>query len=115
MSSESKLFGLIAWILGIIGAIIAIVLKKDDKFVMFHAKQSLVLWIAVIAIDIIIFILSITLSILRLGILTLLFGWLPSLIGLAGLIIAIIGALKAYSGEWWSAPIIGSFAEKISL
>ncbi|RLE73067.1 MAG: hypothetical protein DRJ37_01265 [Thermoprotei archaeon] len=115
VTDESKLFGLIAWLLGIIGAIIAIVLKKDDKFVMFHAKQSLTLWIGVIVIDIAVMILSFVLSLLRLGILTLLFGWLPALIGLIGLIITIIGALKAYGGEWWKAPIIGDIAEKIPL
>ena len=73
------------------------------------------MWIGVIAIDIVVMILSFALSLMRLGILTLLFGWLPGLIGLIGLIITIIGALKAYGGEWWKAPIIGDIADKISL
>ena len=42
-SSESRVFGLIAWLLGIIGAIIALVLKPNDRFVKFHAMQSLLL------------------------------------------------------------------------
>ncbi len=115
VTDESKLFGLIAWLLGIIGAIIAIVLKKDDKFVMFHAKQSLTLWIGVIIIYIAVAILSFVLSFMRLGILSLFLWLIQALIGLGALLMLIFGALKAYGGEWWKAPIIGDIAEKIPL
>ena len=44
--NNSKLFAFLAVLLSIIGFIIALITKRDDKYVMFYAKQSLVLFIA---------------------------------------------------------------------
>ena len=38
--------------LSIIGFLIALITKKDDKYVMFYAKESLVLFIAALALNI---------------------------------------------------------------
>lgn len=47
---DSKLFAFLAAFLSILGFVIALVAKKDNKYVMFYAKQSLVVFItAVIA------------------------------------------------------------------
>ncbi|MCX5704306.1 MAG: hypothetical protein NT066_07465, partial [Candidatus Omnitrophica bacterium] len=43
---DSKLFAWLATFFLIIGFIIALVTKKDNKYVMFYAKQSLVIFIA---------------------------------------------------------------------
>ena len=45
---DGKLFAFLAVLLSILGFIIALLAKKDNKYVMFYAKQSLVLFIAFI-------------------------------------------------------------------
>jgi len=109
ISSESRVFGLIAWLLVIIGAIIALVLKPNDRFVKFHAMQSLVFSIGLI----ILYIIFIPLAYIpHIG---LIFAILTRLIGLLGLIVAIIGAIKAYQGEWFRLPIVYDIATKLGI
>jgi len=47
-TSDSKLFAFLATFLSILGFVIALVAKRKDKYVMFYAKQSLVVFIAYI-------------------------------------------------------------------
>ncbi|MEK6875095.1 MAG: DUF4870 domain-containing protein [Nanoarchaeota archaeon] len=49
---NSKLFAFLAVFLSIIGFIIALLFKRDDKYVMFYAKQSLVLFIFLLVVSI---------------------------------------------------------------
>ena len=42
---DSKVFALLAILLSIVGFLIAYFTKKDDKYVMYYAKQSLVLFV----------------------------------------------------------------------
>ena len=50
-SGESKLWAFLAYLLGIVGFILVIALKRNDKFAMFHAKQSLVLFIFMVLVS----------------------------------------------------------------
>ncbi|RLE80988.1 MAG: hypothetical protein DRJ52_05145 [Thermoprotei archaeon] len=108
-SSESRVFGLIAWLLGIIGAIIALLLKPNDRFVKFHAMQSLVFSIGLIVVYIIFLALS------HIPYIGLIFAILTPLIGLLGLIVAIVGAIKAYQGEWFRLPMVYDIAAKLGI
>jgi len=47
---DSKIFAFLAALLSIVGFIIAIIAWKDDKYVMFYAKQSLVIFIATVVV-----------------------------------------------------------------
>ncbi len=103
---DSKIFAFLAAFLSIVGFLIALVAKKDDKYVMFYAKQSLVLFIvAVIA--------SVVNSIL---IWIPILGWMIiGLINLATCILWIISWVYALSGEQKDVPIIGEYAKKLNL
>ncbi|PIN77288.1 hypothetical protein COV15_02410 [Candidatus Woesearchaeota archaeon CG10_big_fil_rev_8_21_14_0_10_34_12] len=48
VGSDSKLFAFIVALLSIVGFIIAILVKKDDEYVMFYAKQALIIFIVFI-------------------------------------------------------------------
>ncbi|MCA9485500.1 MAG: DUF4870 domain-containing protein [Nanoarchaeota archaeon] len=103
---DSKLFAFLATFLGIIGFVIALLFKRDDKYVMFYASQSLI-----------IFIVSIAASIVS-GV----FGWIPFLGGVieVALWILIIGLwliswIYALSGEKKDVPFVGEWARKIRL
>ena len=43
---DEQLFAFLATFLSIIGFVIALILKRDNKYVMFYAKQSLIVFIA---------------------------------------------------------------------
>jgi len=102
---DSKTFAFLATFLSILGFIIALVAKKDDKYVMFYAKQSLVVFIVAIVGSVIN---SIIMWIPG-------FGWIVSrLISLFVLILWIFSWVYALSGEEKETPIVGSFAKKFN-
>lgn len=91
-NSDSNLMGALSyvWIL----SVVMLIVKKDDEFVKFHAKQGLVLFIASF-----------------IGVVPVI-GWA---IWLVVVVLCIIGFIKALSGEKYKVPIVGDIAEKISL
>jgi len=93
LSNDSKLFAALSylWLL----SVVMLVLKKDDEFVRFHAKQGTVIF----AVSIILWFIPII-------------GWL---LQIAVLIAVVIGFLKAYSGERFKMPVVGDLADKINI
>ena len=86
----------------IIPAIVFLVMEpyNKSKFVRFHAFQCLFLFVALVAVDIVLGMIPIV-------------GWmLAPLVGLAGFVLAIVSLLKAYQGQMWKIPVIGNFAEQ---
>ncbi len=115
---DGNVTALIGYIIGIV-ALVLIFIQKDNKFVRFHAIQS-VLWsvfctVGIIVIAIVGFIISLILSQVSAGLATIV-GLLVFLLYL-GLILGFIGglifgAIKSYGGSMFKLPIVGSFAEK---
>lgn len=92
--------GVLCYILGFITGILFLLLEKDNKFVRFHAMQSIVTFLPLFVIAFVIGIIPII-------------GWAISmLIGLLELVLWILLMVKAYQGEKYKLPIAGDFAEK---
>ncbi len=92
--------GLFCYIGGWITGIVFLVLEKKNKFVRFHALQSL-------------------LTFLPLSILAWLLGWIPlvgwalaALVWILMVILWLILMFKAYRGEKYKLPFVGNIAEK---
>jgi uncharacterized membrane protein len=83
------------WVL----SVVMLVIKKDDEFVKFHAKQGTVLFVA---------------SVIS-WILALIVWILGPILGIVILIGCIIGFIKAISGEKYKLPVVGDLAEKIKM
>lgn len=103
--------------IGLVLAIVFLFTEKENKFVKFHAVQSLFLAALQIAVGIIIEILAailgLILGMIKLGFLAGLLSWGFSILVFAiFLIFWIIGGIKAYGGQWYKLPIIGEFAWK---
>ena len=98
--SENKFLAAISYI-GVL-CLIPLLLKKDDKFVQFHAKQGLVLFIAEIVISFI-------------NIIPFLGQMIWFFASLAFLLISIIGFIKAWRGEWWKIPYLHEYSKKINI
>lgn len=97
---DENIEGLLCYVLGFITGILFLVLEKDNKFVRFHAMQSIVTFLALFVISMVI------------GIIPVL-GWMLSgLLGLVGLVLWLLLMFKAYQGEMYKLPIAGDLAEK---
>lgn len=102
--------------LGLIYSIIVIVTDKSNRLPRFHAFQSIFLTVAMIVIMIPLYIIMFVGVFIDAGIGLPLISGLMSLImavvGIGSFVFVIIAAIKAYNGEFYKIPIIGSFAEK---
>ncbi|MBS3075107.1 hypothetical protein J4429_01475 [Candidatus Pacearchaeota archaeon] len=105
-SDDKIIFAFLAAFLSIIGFLIALILKKDDKYVIFYAKQSLVIFV----IGAIAGILGNAIKFLPI-IGTIIYGALFILIFIAWF----LSWIYALSGKEKTIPIIRYWAEKINL
>ena len=103
--------------LGLVLAVIFLVTEKENRFVKFHAVQSLFLVVLEIVFAIILEILTV---ILRLALSIVDMGWIAGLLtwvlGIFLLfiffILLLIAGIKAYGGQEYKLPLIGGFAWK---
>ncbi len=99
---EPNVAGLLCYVLGWITGLIFYLIEKDNKFVRFHAMQSIVVFGALTVV-------SIILSVIPL------IGWIISwLLWILALVLWILLMVKAYQNQWYKLPIAGDFAEKHS-
>ena len=99
---DANLAALLSYLLGFLTGIIFYSLEKENKFVRFHALQSIIVFTFL-------FILNIVLKFLPV------IGWaLASLLGIMGVILWVILMIKAYQGEYLKLPVAGAIAEKNS-
>ena len=99
---DSKLFAFLATFLSIVGFIIALIAKKNNKYVMHYAKQSLVIFI--------IFIISAAIKVI------------PFIGKVASVIVYVIAFIfwlfswiYALSGKMKEIPFVSQYSEKINL
>jgi uncharacterized membrane protein len=111
---SSNVAGLLTYILGFITGIIFLVIEpyKNDKFVRFHAFQSIFFNVALIVFWIAYMIVTSILSLVSLGILGVVMGLLGLLISLAILAYWIFLMYKAYNNQLYKIPYIGDLAAK---
>jgi uncharacterized membrane protein len=103
-----NLAGTLSYLLGFITGILFLVLApyNQDKFVRFHAFQSIFLSVAWFILNIIVSMMIVV--ILPWG----MSAMLSMLLGLAFLVVWILMMVKAYQGERFKLPVIGDLAEK---
>lgn len=95
---DPKLASLLCYLISIVGGIIFYMISKD-KFVRFHAMQSILLGAAFIVLSIVVTFIP--------------FLWFFSwLVWLAYVGLTIVMMIKAYQGDKYKLPIIGDIAEK---
>lgn len=99
---EPNIAGLLCYLLGFITGIVFIVIEKENRYVRFHAFQSLAVFGA-------------------LFVLSLVAGFIPVvgpvvsvLLAPVGLILWILLMVKAYQGERFKLPLAGDWAEEQS-
>ena len=99
---EENIAGLLSYVLGWITGLIFYLLEKDNKFVRFHAMQSMVVFGAITIVSIVL-------------------SWIPvigsvisMLLSILALVLWIILMIKAFQGNMYKLPWAGDFADKHS-
>lgn len=95
---DPKIAALIAYLLGIVGGIILLLIEKENKSTKFHAWQSIFLSLASIVVGTV-------LAITIVGIILL------PLVYLGVIVLSIMAVVKAFNGEDWEMPVIGKLAK----
>lgn len=90
--------GALSYLLGFVTGILFYLLSKD-KFVRFHAMQSIILFLGLTILN---YILAFTIIL----------ALLTPIIGLISLILWILLMVKAYRNEKYKLPVVGNIAEK---
>jgi uncharacterized membrane protein len=101
--------------LGLVLAVVFLVTEKENRFVKFHAVQSLFLVATQIAASLVVGIIGLIFSMVLDMIHLSFVGWilvqcLRLLIFFIFIVIWIIAGFKAYGGQWYKLPLIGEFA-----
>ncbi|MBV9615980.1 MAG: hypothetical protein JO031_11045 [Ktedonobacteraceae bacterium] len=96
----------LSYVLGPISGLIIFLTEKQNRFVRFHAMQSILFFGGLIIIDILLEILG---NLPVLGYITLIAVPLVSIIGFIGWIVLII---NGFQGNYFKLPIVGDYAEK---
>ncbi|MFY9402569.1 MAG: DUF4870 domain-containing protein [Candidatus Omnitrophota bacterium] len=102
LGMEANIAALLSYLLGVVTGIIFYVLEKENKFVRFHAMQSIITFAAVFV-----------LSVLCQFVLTMLWP-LAVILNIIGVALWVVLMVKAYQGEFFKLPVIGDIAEKNS-
>ena len=93
--------------LGLILSIVFLITEKENRFVKFHALQSLFLGGVCVVLLIVVEILGVILGMVHLGFLA---TGLWFILVLIFLVLWLLAGIKAYSGQWYKLPGIGDLA-----
>ena len=97
---DQNVAGLLCYLAGWITGLIFFLIEKENKFVRFHAMQSIITFG------------GLTMLFMVLGFIPIL-GWaLFPILGIVQLVLWILLMVKAYQGEQFKLPVIGDMAEK---
>ncbi len=105
---DENVAGLLCYLLGVITGIIFYVIEKENKFVRFHAVQSIIVFGLLIILDWVV--IPIVMMVPLLG--WVIGGLLGMLTFVAALVLWVLLMYKAYKGEMYKLPVIGEIAER---
>ena len=110
---DQNIAGLLSYVLGPLTGLVFFLLEKENRFVRFHAMQSIVVGVASFAFWIVFSILSTILAFVPV------LGWILSAVvgmvaGLGFFVLWIVLMVKAFQGEEWEVPVLGMYARQYS-
>lgn len=104
--------GALAYLLGPLTGILFLVLEKENRFVRFHAAQSVVVGIAMVALYIVLTILNSILAVVPI------IGWiigilLTLVVGLGSFVLWLLLMFQAFQGREWEVPGLAPYARRM--
>jgi len=99
---QANLAALLSYLIGPVTGIIFYVIEKENKFVRFHAMQSIITFGFLWVLNAVLVVIPVI-------------GWaIMPIVAVVSLILWIVLMIKAYQGEYFKLPIAGDIAEKNS-
>lgn len=96
---EENIAGMLTYLLGAITGIIFLLIEKDNRFVRFHALQSIFTFVVLLVLNTVLTSIPII-------------GWLIGLLlSPVLLVLWIVLMVQAYQGKWFKIPVIGNIVE----
>jgi len=102
LGMQPNLAGLLCYFFGFITGLVFYFVEKKNKFVRFHAMQSIVVFGSFFVANLVLLVVPV------LGVI------IGGLLSLLSLVLWIVLMIKAYQGEMFKLPIAGDIAEKNS-
>lgn len=97
---DQNIAGMLCYLAGFITGIIFLLIEKDNRFVRYHAIQSIIVSVTFLILNVVLTAIPI-------------FGWIIGLIlAPVYLVLWIYMLFMAYQGKWFKLPISGDMAEK---
>jgi len=96
---DANLAAALSYLVGFVTGIIFLLVEKENKFVRFHAMQSTLLFVGIVAVDILLQLVPI------LGALVFIFVVIP-----LSAVLWLVLMYKAYQGEEFKLPLVGQMA-----
>ncbi|MDD3480836.1 MAG: DUF4870 domain-containing protein [Patescibacteria group bacterium] len=106
---EPNVAAMLAYLFLGIGGLIIYLIEKENKFVRFAAMQSIVLGVAVLALNFLYSIILVPIFFSGIGV-GLLFSMVSWLIWLGFVVVWIMLMVKAYQNQEWELPVVGKIA-----
>ena len=103
---DENVAGLLCYVLGWVSGLVFILLEQENKFVRFHAFQSIIVFGSITIVSIVLSVLG---SIPYLGVV---FNIANGIIGFLAFVLWIFLMVKAYQGTKYKLPWAGDFADK---
>jgi uncharacterized membrane protein len=108
ISEDERTWGLIAWIIPLVGGIIGIIMRPNSGYVKHWSYLSIAFGLVIIVVDVILDIL--TFALIFIPPVLLFIRILGILVGLAFLIIWLVGILRERSNLYWKPPVVYDIA-----
>jgi uncharacterized membrane protein len=104
--------GALAYLLGPITGVLFLVIEKENRFVRFHAAQSITVGIVTIALAIGLSLLGSVLAFIPV------LGWIAALLltlvlGFGSFVLWLLLMWRASQGKEWEVPVAGAFARRL--
>jgi uncharacterized membrane protein len=106
---QANIAGLLCYAVGWVTGLVFFLIEKENKFVRFHAMQSMIVFGALFILQIAVGMFMGILATVHLGVLIPLFN---GLVALVSLVLWVVLMIKAYQGEKFKLPVAGDIAEK---
>ncbi|WP_256301951.1 DUF4870 domain-containing protein [Haloarchaeobius salinus] len=109
---EPNVAGAVAYLFGFITGVAMLLIDGDNEFVRFHAIQSIAFNVVVVAVYVVLSFVTLFLSFLPVvgDLFSFLFGLFYPVVGLVTFLVWAFLLYKAYEGERFELPVIGSIA-----
>jgi len=109
---QPNVVALLSYVLGFVTGLVFFLIEKENKFVRFHAIQSMIVFGALFVLQIAVGMFFIMFAMMRLGFMIPMFSFITVILYLVSAILWIVLMVKAYQGDMFKLPIAGDIAEK---